>query len=266
MSDAEILVILPTLGNRLDTLKQAMESVNRQRGDVRLRIVVIAPPSAVDARSLAHASGAVVVDDCTEGLSEAINRGLAARDGEAFYAWIGDDDLFRPGGLRALRALMLAEPAAVLAYGGCEYIDADGRTIAMSNAGPLATLLLAWGPNLIPHPGTMIRLDALECIGGFDRHLRYAMDLDVLLKLRRYGRFAWTRTAVSAFRWHPGSLTVANRLDSSREAEGVKRRHLPTALRPLSPLWHYPVRWASAFAASRMNSRARTIDRSGVSE
>ena len=81
----------------------------------------------------------------------------------------------------------------MLAFGGCDYIDADGRTIAVSNAGRLATFLLPWGPDLIPHPGTMVRLDALEAIGGFDRSLKYAMDLDAFLKLRAHGRFAWTR-------------------------------------------------------------------------
>lgn len=259
MGKAEVLVILPTLGDRIETLQQTIESVNRQRDDVDLRLVVIAPPTAVEARTLAEAAGAVIVDDPKEGISAAINFGLAAREGEAFYAWIGDDDLFRPGGLKALRALLLATPDAVLAYGGCEYIDPAGRTITVSNAGPLAKFLLSWGPDLIPHPGTMIRLDALERIGGFDRELRYAMDLDAFLKLRRHGSFVWTRTAVSAFRWHPDSLTVANRLSSSREAELVKRRHLPVALRPISGLWHYPIRWASAFAASRVNARARAL-------
>ena len=64
---------------------------------------------------------------------------------------------------------------------------------------------------------------------------------------------------LAAFRWHPDSLTVANRLGSSREAESVKRRHLPRAIRPISGLWHRPIRWASAFAASRVNARARAL-------
>ena len=105
----------------------------------------------------------------------------------------------------------------------------------------------------------MIMLDALQKIGGFDPSLKYAMDLDAFLKLRKLGSFAWTRTPVSAFRWHPDSLTVANRLGSSREAESVKRRHLPRAIRPISGLWHRPIRWASAFAASRVNARARAL-------
>jgi len=259
MPAPEILVVLPTLGDRLDTLEQTLESVDEQRRDADLTLVVIAPPGAADARSLAARHGAVVVDDLKQGISAAINRGLDARDGETFYAWIGDDDLFRPGGLARLRRLLDEHPDAVLAYGGCEYIDPEGRLIGTSNAGRLATFLLPWGPDLIPHPGTMVRLDALEQIGGFDTGLKYAMDLDAFLKLRAHGRFVSTREVVSAFRWHPDSLTVAGRLHSSKESEKVKRRHLPAALRPLSPVWQYPWRWAASIAARRVSAKARSL-------
>jgi glycosyltransferase involved in cell wall biosynthesis len=257
MSNAEILVILPTLGDRLETLKETLDAVDAQRTEVSLTLAVVLPAGAMEARELASQHGAKIVDDPKEGISAAINRGLAARDGEKYYAWIGDDDLFRPGGLATLKRMLDAREDAVLAYGGCEYIDPSGTVLALSNAGALAKFLLPWGPDLIPHPGTMIRLDALEAIGGFDVGLKYAMDLDAFLKLRKYGRFLWTRVPVSAFRWHPDSLTVANRLNSSRESEAVKTRHLPRALRPVSPAWNYPIRWASAFAARQVSSRAR---------
>lgn len=257
MTPPDILVVLPTLGDRLETLQETLRSVDAQRDDVGLTLVVVAPPGAIDARALALEHGALVVDDPKAGISAAINRGLAARTSERYYAWIGDDDLFRAGGLKRLRALLEEHPGAVLAYGGCDYIDPSGTTLAVSNAGRLAQFLLPWGPDLIPHPGTMIRLDALESIGGFDTRLKYAMDLDAFLKLRSHGAFIWTRRSVSAFRWHPDSLTVANRRNSSLESEAVKRRHLPRWLRPISPAWIYPVRWASAMAARGVSSRAR---------
>ena len=257
MERAVILVILPTLGDRPETLAQTLQSVADQRAQVGLTLVLVAPQSAVEARAVARDFGALIVDDPRQGISEAINRGIAVRTTETFYAWIGDDDLYRSGGLAALKALLDENPEAVLSFGGCDYIDGDGRTIATSNAAWLATFLLPWGPDLIPHPGAMIKLDALEAIGGFDKSLLYAMDLDALLKLRKYGQFSWTRESVSAFRWHAESLTVANRGASSAEAESVKRRHLPAPLRAVSPLWHVPVRWASWFAASRVSAMAR---------
>ncbi|HEV7567554.1 MAG TPA: glycosyltransferase [Microbacteriaceae bacterium] len=256
MRRSNILVILPTLGDRIETLEETLESVNQQRADVDLTLVLVAPATATAARALAARYGAVIVDDPKEGISAAINCGLAARDSESYYAWIGDDDLYRPQGLQTLQVMLDADPSAVLAFGGCDYIDGSGRTLAVSNAAGLAKLLLAWGPDLIPHPGTMIRLDALAAIGGFDVTLKYAMDLDALLKLRSHGRFLSTRRSVSAFRWHPDSLTVANRLHSSLESEAVKKRHLPRALRPISPIWNYPIRWASAFAAKRVGAQA----------
>lgn len=257
MANGKILVVLPTLGERLDSLAETLAAVDAQRADVDLTLVVVMPAAAVAARELVGGYSAVIVDDPERGISTAINCGLAARTDEEFYAWIGDDDLFRSRGLLTLLRLLGEHPEAVLSYGGCEYIDNAGTVLAVSNAGNLARFLLSWGPDLIPHPGTMIRLDALEMVGGFDVTLKYAMDLDAFLKLRAHGSFACTRTVVSAFRWHPDSLTVANRLNSSRESESVKTRHLVPLLRPISPLWNYPIRWASSFAARRVSAQAR---------
>lgn len=252
----KILVILPTLGDRLDTLQETLLAIDEQRKDVNLRLVVVAPAGAIEARKLAVAHLADVVDDPKTGISEAINCGIKARDGEEFYAWMGDDDLFRPGGLLRLEQLLKSNPQAVVSYGGCDYIDPSGKILARSRAGKWAQFLLPWGPDLIPHPGAMIRLDALEAIGMFDKKLKYAMDLDAFLKLRKFGKFVFTTEPVSAFRWHPDSLTVANRRNSSLESEAVKARHLPAVLRPIRFVWQYPIRWASAVAAQRVSSRA----------
>lgn len=254
-----ILVVLPTLGERLDFLAQTLDSVVAQRESVRLTLVVVSPPTATAARELALTYGAVLVDDPKAGISAAINRGIEARNGEQYYAWIGDDDLYLPGGLALLLNRLEADPDAVVAFGACEYIDPQGRVLWTSAAGRLATFVLPWGPDLIPNPSAMIRLDALEAIGGFDEHLKFALDLEAFLALRRHGRFLSTREAVAAFRWHPDSLTVSDRLGSSRESEMVKRRHLPAVLRPISRLWDVPVRWASSLAASRVTARARRV-------
>lgn len=256
-NSARILVVLPTLGDRLVTLRETLEAIEAQKQEVSLRLVVVAPASAHQARALATSFGATLVDDPKTGISEAINQGIDARDSEEYYAWIGDDDLFRPGGLLLLQKLLEENPDAIVSYGGCDYINSDGKVAAEFRPGKWAQFLLPWGPDLIPHPGSMIRLDELEAVGGFDPTLKYAMDLDIFLKLRKRGKFVCTTQPVAAFRWHSDSLTVANRRNSSLESEAVKARHLPALLRPFRFIWQYPIRWASAVAAQRVSRKAR---------
>lgn len=250
-----ILVVLPTLGQRIDTLEQTLQSIAQQRNLVSLRLIVVTPATSLEAISLCRDYGAEILVDPGMGISHAINIGIQAQKSETYYAWMGDDDLFRPNGLRVLLDLFATNQDALVAYGACDYIDPDGEILATNRAGKLATFLLPWGPDLIPHPGSLIKLQALNKAGKFNVKYKYAMDLDMFLRLMKMGKFISTKISVSAFRWHPDSLTVAGRKDSGLEAEEIKRSHLPRPLRFISPIWMYPVRWASIFAANSLNRK-----------
>ncbi len=253
-----VIVVVPTLGERHDTLAESLASVQSQYG-VDVRLVVVAPRTAELARATARDHGATVVDDPKRGLSAAVNAGIAARQGESYFAWLGDDDLLEPGGLEHLCGLLEHDEDAVVAFGACRYIDEDGRQVAMSRAGDVASRILLWGPDLVPQPASLTRVDALIRAGEYDEALRFAMDLDMFLRLKRLGRFVSTQRPVASFRWHPVSLTVANRSLSLAESEKVKRRYLPSGVRPFSPLWEIPVRWATRLAARQVNARARRV-------
>lgn len=252
-----ILAVLPTLGDRVDTLGPALSSLRDQAGGIECTIVVVVPAEAAEARRLAQDHDAVVVDDPRRGLSAAVNAGIAAAEGETYFAWIGDDDAMRPDGLATLVALLERNPRAVVAFGGCDYMDVDDRVFAVSRLGPLATRVLRWGPDLIPQPASLTRLDALRHAGDYDESLRFVMDLDMFLRLRRQGPFVSTRRSVARYRWHPDALTVANRGLSVSEAEKVKRRHLPARLRPFASAWELPVRVAINVVSRRLSDRAR---------
>jgi hypothetical protein len=53
MTSGKILVVLPTLGERLDTLQQTLDSVDEQRRDVDLTLVIVLPAGAIEAREMA---------------------------------------------------------------------------------------------------------------------------------------------------------------------------------------------------------------------
>ena len=261
MAEARTLVVVPTLGDRIDTLRKTLESVVAQRDDHPLTLVVVAPPRATEGRALAAEYGAVIVDDPKQGISAAVNVGVSAATTERYLAWAGDDDLFRPGGLSALASALDADPKATASFGRCDYIDDKDRVIGVSRAGALAPRILGWGPDLIPQPAAMLRLSSLAEVGGYDQSLRFAMDLDVFLKLRRRGPLVSVPMTTAAFRWHPDSLTVSDRSGSTQEAQRVRHRYLPSAVRPLAPLWDAPIAVAASVAAGQVSRSARKLAR-----
>jgi GT2 family glycosyltransferase len=105
----------------------------------------------------------------------------------------------------------------------------------------------------------LIRRAAWEEVGGLDLSLRYSMDLDLLLRLRRLGPFVAVPSPVATFRWHTESLTVSQREASLAEAQEVKRRQLGAIARTCAPLWEGPVRYATRKAAGRVNARAAKL-------
>jgi glycosyltransferase involved in cell wall biosynthesis len=253
---ARVLLVIPTLGRRVDLLRRTLESI-RDQVPHRADVMVVCPSGAAEAVQLAAEFCAQVVDD-PGGMTAAINAGLAqAGQDHEYFNWIGDDDLLTPGSLSATVGALDADPAAVAAFGYCDYIDVADRVLFTSRAGVLAPWLMTWGPDLVPQPGALFRLATVREVGGLDPTLKYAMDLDLMLRLRRRGTFVSTGRTLSCFRWHPTSTTVANRTASLDEAERVKRRYLSPTQRRLAPLWEGGVRFATRLAARRVNRLAR---------
>jgi hypothetical protein len=255
--ESRILLVVPTLGKRIEYLTQTLDSAFSQ--GVAVDVVVVLPAGAAQARDLATSYGADLLDD-PGSLSAAVNAGLAGASPQHVYGnWIGDDDLLAPGSLAATTAALDRDPGAVVAYGQCTYIDESGRQLWVNKAGRKAVWLLPWGPDLIPQPGMLFRLSDFRAVGGLDETLQFAMDLDLLLRLRRRGKFTNVGGPVSSFRWHSRSITVSDRAASLAESERVKHRYLPGLLRPLAPLWDAPVRRATHIAARRVGARAETL-------
>ena len=249
-----VLVVIPTLGHRLDYLRQTLDSVTEQ--SLRADLVVVTPASADETRRLAKSHDAVVVDDPGK-LASAINAGIAAAPHHEFVTWLGDDDLLEPGSLMATASALKSDPNSVLAYGWCRYIDPEGRQLWLNKSGKMAEKILSWGPQLIPQPGMLVRRSAWDAVGGLDESLTLAFDFDLILKLRHHGRLTCVEQPLASFRWHPNSLTVSSRTLNLQESERVKRRQLSPAQRKFAWAWEGPVRVATRVAARRMTRRAR---------
>ena len=248
---ARVLLIIATLGQRPAFLEQTLKSIISQ--PIGVDLVFVAPPDNSHVAELAARHKIPVLAD-PGSLPKAINLGATElKLHHDYFNWLNDDDLLEPNTIPKLVHALDSNAKATVAFGHCRYIDAQGRELWVSKAGNLAPLILPWGPDLVPQPGMLIRVSSWHRVGGIDPTYSLAFDLDLLLRLKRLGPLVCVPEIVSSFRWHPDSLTVDDRSKNLQESERAKRAALPKLLRPISPVWDVPVRWAIRRAAGRIN-------------
>jgi GT2 family glycosyltransferase len=248
--------VVPTLGRRPNLLTETLASIRAQSVTAD---IIVAGPINPDLQHVAEKFNAVLLAD-PGSQAAAIELGISrASEQHHYVSWLNDDDVLTDSSLELTSRALAANPAVVVAYGACQYIDDEGRLLWTSQAGKWAQRVLSWGPDLIPQPGMLVRRSAWRASGGLDTSLRFAFDLDLLLRLRKVGAFVDVGSVVSRFRWHPDSLTVADRTTSLDESQAVKRRYLSPTARRFAWVWERPVRGATRVAASRVTKRARRL-------
>ncbi len=250
-------IVVPTLGTRPDFLEQCLESI-KHAGNAHVCIVA---PKDFNYQPLIE-NGLVnqFVVDPGAGLPEAINAGFSELPSDIEYInWLGDDDLLSVGSLGKATAALDPNPNTVLVFGSCDYVDPTGKTLWTNRSGQWASVLLRFGPNLVPQPGALFRRSAFDKVGKLRAEFKWAFDLDLLLNLKKVGRLKFISQTLASFRWHPESLTVEFRKNSVEEASRVRILHLPRFLRTISWLWEYPVKKVTFLAGLRVSQKAKKL-------
>jgi len=240
MDEPIIGIVVPTLGTRPNFLNQALRSI-RDAGNCH--IAIVAPhPELIRSHFSAELFDSVI-EDPNKGLPDAINTGMRSMPNSVKYAnWLGDDDLLKPGSLNTTSLTLERYPKTVCVYGKCAYIGPNGEFLWVNRSGSYATWLMRFGPQLIPQPGSLFRLNTFNEVGGLNTNYKWAFDLDLFLKFARVGEFHYIPQVLSSFRWHDGSLSVGGRLGSVTEASKIRRTYLPRAIQFVSPMWELVIR------------------------
>ena len=232
-------IVVPTLGRRPEYLLEALKSI-RDAG--KCFIVIVAPVQADVGKVIDRSFFDELVEDPMQGLVEAINTGVRALPKQIeYFNWLGDDDTLTPNSLRMSSSPLKDDPEIVCVFGMCQYINQNGQPIYKNKSGRFAVPLLKFGPQLIPQPGALFRRTSFNKVGGLDPTYQCAFDLDLLLKLKKIGKFHYIPNQLSSFRWHSDSLSVRSRRVSVREARKIRQKNLSRFFRLLSPSWELPL-------------------------
>lgn len=186
-------------------------------------------PERLDAATSAI-NGARVIHRRHEGVAAARNAGAAQATGE-WIAFLDDDDRWAPSRLERQLADLVEVPDAVVGYCGMRTIDTDGQAIMAGEhvqvRGRADVLRRRTG---VLAGNTLIRRSAFNAVGGFDESLRFAEDLDLVIRLSSHGSFVMTPADLLDYRLHAGNSTGRYR-DLVRGIDVVLRRHADAAQR-----------------------------------
>jgi alpha-1,3-rhamnosyltransferase len=176
-----------------------------------------------------------VLNDCSfpseliarenRGLSATLNEGFHRTHGD-YFAYLGSDDLWLPGFLKARVGLLNKRPAAVLAYGHAYFVD-DNNAIIDSTAdwaryadGDVREMLLQTTAPM--SPTVLYRREALERERWNEESK--LEDYELYLRLSAAGEFAFDPQILSAWRRHSSnvswdqSLMLEEQLRAQRDA------------------------------------------------
>ncbi len=154
------------------------------------------------------------------GQSAAINEGIAL--GSAPYVcWLNSDDFYYENGLLQLFNVLKASKTSPAVYGKCWTTNSAGNKTIPYITLPFTPYLLA-NYCFICQPGTLIRRDAWEAVGGLNVSLHMAMDYDLWWKLfKNFGKLNYCKQFVAATRVHENTKTANNKEQHYHESQAI---------------------------------------------
>lgn len=179
-----------------------------------------------------------IIKDPGLGLPDAINLGVNKLSNHVEYvSWLGDDDLITPESLERSLQMFKLNPGLVATFGSCNYIDSSGKVLFTNKSGQWAVRFMNFLPNLIPQPGSIIKRDAFNKIGGVKATHPLSFDFELFFNLKKMGEIRHIPQVQGSFRWHLDSQSVKLRRKAVLQTSEIRKFFLPKLVKPFSFLW-----------------------------
>jgi hypothetical protein len=109
--------------------------------------------------------------------------------------------------------------------GNLGYLSSKSNKIITNKVSKINLIVSKIGPNIIPQPGSLIRKSAFRDEPLLNVKYKYAMDLDMWLRILANGQIGIIKESQALMNWHSDSITISNRKKASIEAFQIRYRN-----------------------------------------
>ncbi|WP_421656727.1 glycosyltransferase family 2 protein [Leptothermofonsia sp. ETS-13] len=143
------------------------------------------------------------------GLCRTLQKGVGLAKGK-YIARMDGDDIAEPKRFELQIEYLEQHPDCVALGTALTVIDPDGDVLCTppitQEHDRIVRELLEWKGARICHPTVMMRTDAVRKAGGYTQEYHFE-DVDLFLKLAKYGKLANLPERLLQYRWHIGSIS-----------------------------------------------------------
>jgi len=244
-----VRIIVATLGQR-ESLKNTLKSISNQKID-GLEVKMVVPVSKIqEIDTLAKAvdlKNYEIIQDENKGLSAAINQGFCTQGDFEFFGWINDDDELTTNSLSRSINFLISNSSKNAVIGNLGYLSSKSKKIITNKVSRINLFISKIGPNIIPQPGSLIRKSAFGNQQLLNEKYKYAMDLDMWLRILTKGQIGIIKESQALMNWHSDSITISNRKKASIEAFQIRYRNAQNIIiKGLVVIFYIPTRILSS--------------------
>jgi glycosyltransferase involved in cell wall biosynthesis len=242
-------IIVATLGER-HTLKQTLKSIAIQN-ITDLEVKIVTPKGKANylnqIATEANLKNYQLIEDEGRGLSAAINQGFSAKGDFEFFGWINDDDELTRNSLSRSINFLISHSHKNAVIGNLGYLSSKSNKMITNKVSKIKLFISKIGPNVIPQPGSLIRESAFSKERLLDEKYKYAMDLDMWLRILAKGQIGIINENQALMNWHSDSITISNRKKASIEAFQIRYRNAQNKIiKSLVVIFYIPTRILSS--------------------
>lgn len=159
------------------------------------------------------------------GQSNAINIGLAHSSGR-LVGWLNSDDIFYEDCLEKI-SKKYSKKFSIYYNRNIDIIDKDGKFLRKACMGKADKKSIINNNNTIIQPGSFYDAEIMRNIGGVDKNLKYSMDLDLWIRLLRFGEACECggEYSFSAYREWEDTKTLTGGLYLCQERLEMLKKH-----------------------------------------